>query len=293
MWTEKEIEFLVANYPQRGKLWCVEKLGKTEQQVRHKASTLKLRQDRSSQFFKDWQNRAKIAKIGKKRPDQSLVMKRLHDEGKLVFTEERRKKQSEISKKYIAENGHPRGSLGMKHTPETKKKLSKASRKYWDNATEEQISDRSFKAQKTKVKNGMPVTPRKASWKGGWREIGGIKKYYRSRWEANYARYLVKLQTAGVIKSWAHEPTTFWFESIKRGTRSYLPDFLVIGIDDSETYHEVKGWMDDRSITKLKRMRIYHPTVQLKLVEKKEYMEIGKEHAGSILDWEYDSKGKV
>ena len=67
----------------------------------------------------------------------------------------------------------------------------------------------------------------------------------------------------------------------------------VTGLDDSEEYHEVKGWMDDKSITKLKRMRIYHPDVRIKLVEKKEYMEIGRDHSQSILDWEYDAKGKL
>ena len=145
---------------------------------------------------------------------------------------------------------------------------------------------------KTKVGKGVPINPRKASWKAGWREIGGVRKYYRSRWEANYARYLVAAKEAKLIADWKHEPTTFWFEAIKRGTRSYLPDFLVVGIDGSEIYHEVKGWMDDRSKTKLKRMRIYHPTVALKVIEKPEYLAIAKDWCEKISDWEYDSKGK-
>lgn len=181
----------------------------------------------------------------------------------------------------------------MKHTKETKEKLSKKSKAHWDNMTEEKRANMLLKSQKTKVANGTNIPVRKASWKAGWREIGGIKKYYRSRWEANYARYLEMLKASGQIKSWLHEPTTFWFEKIMRGTRSYLPDFLVTGLDDSEEYHEVKGWMDDKSITKLKRMRIYHPDVRIKLVEKKEYMEIGRDHSQSILDWEYDAKGKL
>ena len=180
----------------------------------------------------------------------------------------------------------------MKHTEETKKKLSRAARKYWDNATEEQISERGLKAQKTRVANGTPIVNRKASWKGGWREIGGIKKYYRSRWEANYARYLVALKDGGLIQDWKHEPTTFWFEAIKRGTRSYLPDFLVVALDGAEVYHEVKGWMDDRSKTKLKRMKIYHPNICVKVIEKAEYKALAAEWSAKIGDWEYDSKGK-
>lgn len=292
MWTDQEIEFLILNYPQRGKMWCVEHLNKTEQQIRHKAAYLKLRQDRNSEFFKDWQNRAKVSKIGKKRPDQALVMKKLHEDGKLVFTEERRKSLSIRVKKQWAEKEHPRGALGMKHTKETKEKLSQSSKKMWANMTLEKISDRGLKAQKTMVANGTNLFIRKTSWKGGWREIGGINKYYRSRWEANYARYLEMLKVSEKIKSWAHEPVTFWFEAIKRGTRSYLPDFFVIGNDDSEVYHEVKGWMDDRSKTKLKRMAKYYPEITIQLIEKKEYMAIGKDFAALIPDWEYDAKGK-
>ena len=293
MWTNQEIEFLKINYPQHGKMWCVKHLEKTEQQIRHKASALKLKQDRNSKFFKDWQNRAKLSKIGKKRPDQGLVMKKLHEDGKLSFTEQRKKAISVRMKKQWLEKEHPRGALGMKHTKETKEKISKKSKAHWNNMSKEKRANMLLKAQKTKVANGTNIHIRKTSWKAGWREIGGINKYYRSRWEANYARYLEMLKNLGQIKSWLHEPTTFWFEKIMRGTRSYLPDFLVVGADDSEIYHEVKGWMDSKSLTKLKRMKIYHPNVQIKLVEKKEYMEIGKAYSQSIPDWEYDAKGKV
>lgn len=293
MWTSEEIEFLKLHYPQKGKMWCVDALQKTEQQVRHKASTLGLRQDRSSEFFKSWQQKARLSKVGKKRPDQSIVMKRLHAEGKLNnFTEERRLAISKRSQEYIQKHGHPRGSLGMKHSQETKKKIAKKSKEFWNGLTTEEKSDISLKAMKTKVGKGVPINPRKASWKAGWREIGGVRKYYRSRWEANYARYLVAAKEEKLIADWKHEPTTFWFEAIKRGTRSYLPDFLVVGIDGSEIYHEVKGWMDDRSKTKLKRMRIYHPAVVLKVIEKPEYLAIAKDWCEKISDWEYDSKGK-
>ena len=84
-------------------------------------------------------------------------------------------------------------------------------------------------------------------WKSGWRTIGGQRGYYRSRWEANYARYLEWLRVRGDIKYWSHEKDTFWFEKIKRGVRSYLPDFRVTEINGDVVYHEVKGWMDRRT----------------------------------------------
>ena len=293
MWTEFEINFLKLHYPEYGKHWCMHGLDKTESQVRHKAADLGLRLNHKGSFCQEYQSKAAKERTGKKRPEQSLVIKALWENGKLGnYTDKQKKNISIRMKKHIAENGHPKGALGMKHTDETKEKLSKKSKLYWENVTEEEVSDRGLKAQKTRVANGTSVTPRKASWKSGWREIGGINKYYRSRWEANYARFLELLKVDKAIQSWKHEPTTFWFEAIKRGTRSYLPDFLVIESDGSEIYHEVKGWMDDRSKTKLKRMSIYHPEVKLKLIEKKQYMEIAKDYANLIVDWEYDSKGK-
>jgi len=140
---------------------------------------------------------------------------------------------------------------------------------------------------KTKIRNGTYVMPRNnSSWKAGWRTIGGIKKYYRSRWEANYARYLEWLKQKGEIADWKHEPTTFWFENIKRGVRSYLPDFLVTENNGKQVYHEVKGWMDPKSKTKLKRMAKYYPDIPILLIDKSAYTALKKVLAGLISDWE-------
>jgi len=125
------------------------------------------------------------------------------------------------------------------------------------------------------------------AWKAGWREIGGYKKYYRSRWEANYARYLEWLRERGEIKEWAHEPDTFWFDKIVRGCRSYLPDFKIIENDDKIIYHEVKGRMDAKSKTKIKRMKKYHPKVALVVIAAKEYSEIENKLGAIISEWEF------
>lgn len=136
----------------------------------------------------------------------------------------------------------------------------------------------------------------KTSWKAGWREIGGYKKYYRSRWEANYARYLERLKLSGDIVGWSHEPTTFWFEGVKRGVTNYLPDFLVEKRGEEDTivqeYHEVKGYMDTKSATKIKRMEKYHPTVKLVVIDRPLYTNLEKEFASIIDGWEMLSKNK-
>lgn len=108
----------------------------------------------------------------------------------------------------------------------------------------------------------------KATWKQEWKVIGQRRIFFRSRWEFLYALYLEHLKERGIIKDWEHEAETFWFEKIKRGTRSYLPDFKVYFNNGGIEYCEVKGYMDERSKTKIKRMGIYYPSVKLRVVEK-------------------------
>jgi len=133
---------------------------------------------------------------------------------------------------------------------------------------------------------GKKTRSDKTSWKSGWREIGGKRNYYRSRWEANYARYLEWLRELGQILEWEHEPETFWFEGVKRGTVSYLPDFRVTETNGKIVYHEVKGWMDPKSKTKLRRMKKYHPDVSLILIDSKAYRKLAKQVDGIIYGWE-------
>jgi hypothetical protein len=286
-WTEKELDFLKTNYPERGRLWCAEQLSRGEGSIRQKASELKLTINQSSPFFKEWQSRAAKTKIGKKRPDQALVLKNLHDQGKLEKTEQQKLKISKSIKLWHQENQHPRGMLGKKHSEQVKKIISEKSTNIAKEMSLEKRIGITLKAMKTKEKNGTMSLPRqKTTWKSGWREIGGSKKFYRSRWEANYARYLQWLKETSRIKDWKHECKTFWFDGVKRGTVSYLPDFWVQEIDESESYHEVKGWMDDKSKTKIKRMAKYHPDVKLIVITGKEYKVLESSLSSIIPEWE-------
>jgi len=179
-------------------------------------------------------------------------------------------------------NQHPRGMLGKSHTQTTKDEMSIARTGHVMNP------ESVMQAQKTRVERYGSGYHRRicVTWKQGWREIGGQKIYARSRWEANYARYLQFLLEHKEIKAWRHEPTTFWFEGIKRGVRSYLPDFEVTTNDGQIEFHEVKGWMDDRSKTKLKRMKKYHPNVKVKVYDTKWFKANGRKLAGIISGWE-------
>lgn len=97
--------------------------------------------------------------------------------------------------------------------------------------------------------------------------IGGKTHYFKSGYEIAYAYYLEALKKDNQILDWYYEPETFWFEGIKRGTVSYKPDFKVIDKNKKETYYEIKGYMDKKSLTKIKRMAKYYPSVTLQIID--------------------------
>jgi hypothetical protein len=196
--------------------------------------------------------------------------------------DELRKNLSEKIKEWHKNNVHPRGMLGKKHTQEAKDNMSK------NKIGKKVPRERVIRQLKTRLKRYGSLTPLKGrgTWRAAWREIGGKRKFYRSRWEANYARYLEFQKNQGLIKDWSHEPETFWFEGIKRGCVSYLPDFRVTNNDGSTEYHEVKGWMDAASKTKIKRMAKYHPSVVLKVFDGKWYSKNSRTLSNIIEGWE-------
>jgi len=55
--------------------------------------------------------------------------------------------------------------------------------------------------------------------------------------------------------------------------------------DGSEEFHEIKGWMDPKSATKLKRMGKYYPAVKIVLIDKAAYRAVAKKMSG-LQGWE-------
>lgn len=108
---------------------------------------------------------------------------------------------------------------------------------------------------------------------------------YRSRWERNYARYLDWLFMRCAISGWSYEPRTFWFDGIRRGVVSYLPDFAV-EVNGHTEYVEVKGQWTARARTALRRMKKYHPNVRVTVVDAKAYRAIERSIGLSLPWWE-------
>jgi hypothetical protein len=190
---------------------------------------------------------------------------------------------------HIARHGHPRGMAGKVHTPEAKQLMSAAQTERWQNmspAERDAWAEKTLQGRMASDQLTSSGGDRKKSWKAGWRLIGWQKKYYRSQWEANYARYLEWLRKRGEILEWDHEPKTFWFEGIRRGVCSYKPDFRVVERNGSVVWHEVKGWMDQRSRTCLNRMAKYFPDEVVIVIDATQYKAIKRTVRAFIWDWE-------
>jgi hypothetical protein len=124
---------------------------------------------------------------------------------------------------------------------------------------------------------------------GGKRaDLGDL--YLRSSWEANYARYLNFLIEHKEIQNWQYEPDTFEFTNIKKGVRFYTPDFKVCLNNGEIEYHEVKGWMDNKSITRGKRMEKYYPEIKIKLIDKTWFRKNGSILSKIIKNWEINGE---
>jgi len=169
----------------------------------------------------------------------------------------------------------------MKELGITKKKIKS---KYWENITPKQKEARKLKQRETKIKNGTlnPMRFQKNPYsraKSGKREDLN-NTYFRSAWEANIARYYNYI---GI--KWEYEPKTFIFENIKRGSVSYTPDFYL---PEEDKWIEIKGYMDSKSKTKLKRFARQYPEEykKLELIQQKEYNEIKRKMSGFIKNWE-------
>lgn len=166
----------------------------------------------------------------------------------------------------------------------SKNKMMKKAERWRETHKEEFVSAiRSGVITKLKKYGKLAVNTReKATWKCGWRTIGRTKIYFRSRWEANYGRYLQYLKEHNVIAEWVHEPKTFIFKDGK----TFLPDFMVINKDGFVEFHEVKGWNDDRSKHHFDAMKENFPNEHLVVIFSKQYNTIKKSYSKLIPEWE-------
>jgi hypothetical protein len=317
LWTKEEEQLLIENHPFHTKKELMVILGKTEGSIRGKCTTLGLfsKQHAVWTFLEDEKLRRLLSGYDGKIYDVASIAFEMGRSVSAVFTrvskielgdrnrvlpggrKDRRKFKgnkdelikylSECHKKYIREKGHPKGFLGHHHSDESKKKIGEKSKLFNARLTKNKKAEIRSKINKTKkAKYGSYANLKNpySRTHGGTREDLGM--YVRSGWEANYARYLNFLKESGAITSWKYEPKTFFFEGSKMRPKSYTPDFEVAYKDGNTEYHEIKGWMDAKSKSKLRKMKKYFPEVKIILINEKRYSEIEEEHRFKIKNWE-------
>lgn len=110
--------------------------------------------------------------------------------------------------------------------------------------------------------------------------------YVRSSWEANLARVM---RVCGI--EFRYEPKIYKFPQ-DHGNNRYTPDFKIDHIPGHSYtgYIEVKGYMDEDSKVKLKRMEKYYPFDLVLILGRTAYREIEKEFSWMCPEWEYDTK---
>jgi len=85
--------------------------------------------------------------------------------------------------------------------------------------------------------------------------------YFRSNWEANYARILNNLQI-----DWQYEASSFLLSNGKY----YIPDFKL----SENKYVELKGWWDNDSKEKIKLFLAEYPSVELEIINEDSYKSL-------------------
>lgn len=267
-WTDREIGRLVAVYVDPSRPvdldGLAKDLGRDKANVCRKARSLGLTNQRR-------------AKVEQRKPTR-----------KHATPEEARAAIGAATKARIAAKGHPRGALGLTHTPEAKAAIGARSRASWRDPKAGHHSPERKQAASDRMVERIVSGEMRAGHtrcRGGKRaDLGDT--YFRSAWEANYARYLNMLIRQGEIAGWEYEPKTFTFDHIKRGTRAYTPDFRVDMIGGGHVWHEVKGWMDAKSKTRLARFARCYPDEKLVVVDGKWFRSANKTLPGLIPEWE-------
>jgi hypothetical protein len=182
---------------------------------------------------------------------------------------------------------HPRGATGIVHSEATRAAVGAAARKMWANMSDE---DRAIRAEasragvRKRVDAGVDASRTHTRAAGG-RRTDIDNHYFRSSWEANYARWMNWQIQHDLITSWHYEVKTFRFP-VQRGTMSYTPDFLVTHLDGRTEWHEVKGWMTQRGATALARFAKYYPDEVLVLIDAPAYRALAKDAKPLLPNWE-------
>lgn len=224
---------------------------------------------------------------------QLMVLKR-HSEGSYIRTEEQNRRMVEAMKAVRANGGCRWSDKAKKEAklrsqnPEIRGKITAKAREtyiqkcgvgHWSQTLEgrQRISEiHSGKKQPPGHQRAMVEAALKSQnvhsrSKKGIREDLGC--FFRSTWEANYARYLNEI---GV--KWKYESMTYSLGQDK----TYTPDFIL----EDGTHVEIKGWLMAKGAEKIRLFQEQHPHIPFKIIGRPEYNALKKQYQFLIKYWE-------
>lgn len=120
--------------------------------------------------------------------------------------------------------------------------------------------------------------PTSGNGKTGLRKIGDKEIWFRSSWEANFARILNYRGLNFIFEpKWYKIPTSEGYEDTH-----YVPDFFV---ESENKFYEIKGYTQEDDLYKMRKfVEIYK--AELILIDPEEYKKLEKEFKDKIVDWE-------
>jgi hypothetical protein len=137
-----------------------------------------------------------------------------------------------------------------------------------------EVSAHARKLMSERMKKLLHDNPEKVySNANGGKRIDLNNQYFRSNWEANYARILNEQNI-----SWQYEPETF---DLSDGT-TYTPDFKI----GDNKFVEIKGWYDKDSRQKISLFLKEYPQYELDLIGESEYYSLRSLFKDKITEWE-------
>lgn len=104
-----------------------------------------------------------------------------------------------------------------------------------------------------------------------WTDRLGREWKFKSTWELKYAQWLDEREYL-----WDYEPCKFGL----RECGCYTPDFEVLTPDGIE-YHEVKGWLDTKSMNRMLEFQRMYPDRRLKIIGPADMTDLG------LVEWWY------
>lgn len=189
--------------------------------------------------------------------DREITLNQAHDWWRNATIEQKKQLIKNRRKTSAKRNGANHWS----QTPEGRKRISEIHKgKYVSIEKMQALSQKALKSQTMHSRS-----------KKGFREDIGC--FFRSTWEANYARYL----NSQNIK-WKYETITY---NLGLG-KSYTPDFIL----EDGTHIEIKGWLTEKGAEKIRLFQEQYPSIRLEIVDKVCYNNLKSQHQFTIENWE-------